>query len=171
MPLKIYHHEANSSRPLFSTGSIYPNGLLPNQLNYSNQRRLRLPKRKFEKHQYSVEVIEAMPEEYFDYKPTPDVLSFREQAVHIAYAIEWNILLMQKKPVDWVPGNRLEMSQAELSAYARAQFVHFENFVDTSIVNPVFTEQIVDVLSHNAHHRGQMTTYLRLRGIKPTAYR
>jgi len=112
-----------------------------------------------------------MPEADFDFKPAPDIFSFREQAVHIAYAIEWNILLMQKQPVDWVPGDRLKMSQAELAVYAREQFVHFENFVDTSQVNPVLTEQIVDVLSHNAHHRGQMTTYLRLKGIKPPAYR
>ena len=119
---------------------------------------------------FTIEVIKAMPESDFLYKPNKDVRSFSALASHTVYSIEWNIELMKGTPIKWEPGNEDRFSKTELIKYANKQFNSLNSFINDAKKSQTLTEKIIDVLNHNAHHRGQMTTYLRLLGIKPPAY-
>ena len=33
--------------------------------------------------QFTFKYLDAMPEEYYSFKPTPEILSFREEAIHL----------------------------------------------------------------------------------------
>ncbi|WP_303316193.1 hypothetical protein Q4Q34_12565 [Flavivirga abyssicola] len=52
---------------------------------------------------YTIEVLEAMPESDYMYKPTEDVRTYTALASHTIYSIEWNIELMKNKPIKWKP--------------------------------------------------------------------
>ena len=39
--------------------------------------------------QYTIELAKAMPEDKYDYRPVPNVRSFREQVVHIMNNMVW----------------------------------------------------------------------------------
>lgn len=120
---------------------------------------------------FTIEVIEAMPESDYSYKPTNDVRTFTALASHVVYSIEWNIALMKKRPINWELGDENGFTKQELVEYVNSEFNSLIKFVAASNASPELTEKIIDVLNHNAHHRGQMMTYLRLKGITPPEYR
>ncbi|WP_282136633.1 DinB family protein [Seonamhaeicola maritimus] len=120
---------------------------------------------------FTIEVIEAMPETEYMYKPANDVRTFTALASHVLYSIEWNIALMKNKPIKWQPGDENRFSRQQLVEYANNEFNNLIEFVASAKASPELTEKIVDVLNHNAHHRGQMITYLRIKGITPPEYR
>lgn len=41
-------------------------------------------------HKYLIRVAEMMPEEKYDFKATPESLSFGENLMHIGYAVDWH---------------------------------------------------------------------------------
>ncbi|TSE09351.1 MULTISPECIES: DinB family protein [Aquimarina] len=120
---------------------------------------------------YTIQVIEAMPESEYGYKPNKDVRSYTALASHIIYSIEWNLEVMKGTPIKWNPGDEDGLSKKELITYANEQFNAFIDFVLKAEETSKLTDKIIDVLNHNAHHRGQMVTYLRMKGIEPPKYR
>jgi len=120
---------------------------------------------------FTIDVISAMPESDYAYKPTDNVRTYGALASHVVYSIEWNIELMKGTPIKWAPGDENRYTKKDLILYANEQFDNFIQFVHGSEENPILTEKIIDVLNHNAHHRGQMTAYLRMKGITPPNYK
>lgn len=120
---------------------------------------------------YTIEVIDAMPIESFNYKPSDDVRSFNAQGFHIAYSLEWFNASLKGSPIAWEPGDEERMSKEELITYTKEQFDAVKMTIMKGSSSDEFTEGIVSVLDHNSHHRGQMVTYLRLKGITPPSYR
>ncbi|TGV02548.1 hypothetical protein EM932_10245 [Flavivirga rizhaonensis] len=108
-----------------------------------------------------------MPENDYLYKPVENVRSYTALASHAIYSIEWNIELMKGSPIKWEPGNEDRFSKEELIVYANEQFDNLLNFVAHAKETTELTNKIIDVLNHNAHHRGQMITYLRMKGVTP----
>lgn len=133
---------------------------------------------------YTIEVAERMPESKFDYKPTGDVMSFREQLEHMmqnmlrlsgSYFSEKNI-----NPDTGTKGKSksevLEMlDEAFRVSLARVE----ENFdrvnLDEQVdffAGPLSRRQILSLMSdHVTHHRGQLIVYLRLNHIEAPRYR
>ncbi len=130
-----------------------------------------LIKRLYATKEFTVAVINAMPEEEFKFKPTKDVRSFGAQAFHIIYSVEWFIPKLKGQPIKWQPGDEERMNKKELIQYADQRFDSLITLIASSKVSNELTDTIIDLLNHNAHHRGQMTTYLRLKGLKPPNYR
>ncbi len=120
---------------------------------------------------FTIEAINAMPAKDFMYKPAEDVRTYAALASHIVYSIEWNIELMKRTPIAWAPGDENRFSKEELLTYANLQFDALIMFIEKAKESPELTDKIIDVLNHNAHHRGQMTIYLRIKGIAPPKYR
>ncbi len=120
---------------------------------------------------FTIEVIKAMPENDYLYQPTESVRTYTALASHIVYSIEWNIELMKGAPIKWAPGDENRFTKQELISYANDQFDSLIEFIKEAEVSPKLTDKIIDILNHNAHHRGQMITYLRLKGITPPKYR
>lgn len=128
---------------------------------------------------------EAMPEEHYGFKPTPDIRSFAEQLLHIAGA---NYFLMSR-----VKGEKPALDRAAFEAKdkSKADVIKLleQGFEIGGAAVGALTEETAKeevpfaqskmpkwkvalfVMDHLSHHRGQTVIYLRLKGIKPPEYR
>lgn len=130
------------------------------------------------------DVAEAMPEEKYSFKPTPEVRSFAEQLLHVAGA---NYIF-----VDTAKGEKAgpeDLSPAKYKTKADVVKVLRESFEAGAAVIGQFTDaQLSEVVKspfgntlvtragywwfeirHATEHYGQMVVYLRLNGIVPPA--
>jgi uncharacterized damage-inducible protein DinB len=127
-----------------------------------------------------VDVAEAMPEEKYDFKPTPEVRTFREQLVHVAATVQ--------RFIDSANGTKSEPgpTQENLTKAAIVQLLTqryqagkalIEALSDAQMVESVkfpFGDRMVSrygfwmgPLQDGADHYGQLVIYLRLNGIVP----
>lgn len=120
---------------------------------------------------YTLQIIEAMPEDGFDSKPVEGMRTFREQAFHLAYTTDYFTKLFTGEYADWSkwnPGDESVKSRSELLEWTANAFDKLELSLagkDLSVVN-----EVTSFIDHNAHHRGQLIVYLRLKGITPPEY-
>ncbi len=132
---------------------------------------------------YTLEVAELMPETHYDFKPTPEEMTFKEQLLHMMDNVSWlssSYLGGQKsntnfKNKEYTKLQVIEIIREEfrLSALALNQLPPpaLEEEVKF-FAGPMNKRQIVALLNdHMTHHRGQLIVYLRLKGIKPPQYR
>ena len=134
---------------------------------------------------WTLEYVDAMPENALNFKPTAEVRSFAEQMLHLAF---WNYGLIEaaggkanpygKKQEDLekrddmktkaalrkVVAESYDVVLAEMTGLTEAKMLEQVSFFGRK-----FTRLTVFgiVLDHQTHHRGQMTTYLRLKGVTP----
>jgi uncharacterized damage-inducible protein DinB len=127
-----------------------------------------------------VDVADAMPEERYDFKPTPEVRTFREQLVHVAGTVH--------RFIDEANGTKgtsdpphTPMTKADVIRLLTQTFQAGQTMIgsltDAQIVEPVkfpFGERMVSrygfwmgPLQDAADHYGQLVIYLRLNGIVP----
>jgi uncharacterized damage-inducible protein DinB len=129
------------------------------------------------------EYIDAMPEDGMGFKPTPEVRSFAEQYLHIANA---NFMFGARLSGAANPyqGKDLEKTD-EFKSKAALTKVVMESYdfiiSQAKAMNEAKLNERVTVfnismprhvglakaLEHQAHHRGQTTIYLRLKGVQP----
>lgn len=132
---------------------------------------------------YLVEIAKAMPEEFYDFKPTEREMSFKEQLIHIQGNMEWlstsYFSLEENKQ-----GAEAEASNAknEIIEALKASFnnvlISVENTNEDVLTDTVdffagqkSKLQILNLLQdHVTHHRGQMIVYLNLKNIEPPKY-
>ncbi len=134
--------------------------------------------------EYSVAVVNAMPEEQFGFQPSPEVRTFAEQAVHfaraqVAYFSRLNLIDAPKSPEQGASPAEVKAFVAESFDYVRdvltkageAEF--FRRDVQMGRIPKLHTTQDLWLRGalHTAHHRGQLIVYLRLSGIKPPTWR
>ncbi|HEU0178951.1 MAG TPA: DinB family protein [Blastocatellia bacterium] len=134
---------------------------------------------------WTLDYIDAMPENAMGFKPTPEIRSFAEQMLHLAY---WNCALAEAVGGKTNPyGKTQEMLERRDDMKTKAAL---RKVVEESYDNllaavagldeakmleqvPVFNTKrtrltvLVGALDHQAHHRGQTTIYLRLKGLTP----
>ncbi|MFN7118471.1 MAG: DinB family protein [Saprospiraceae bacterium] len=133
--------------------------------------------------EYTLEVAELMPEVHYDYKPTPEEMSFREQLLHLIGNVNW-------LTSDYLGGKKLD-KDLKKKDYNKAEIINIlkegyalaadalANFKPDQLEEPVkffagpmTKRQILTLLNdHQTHHRAQMLVYLRLNGVKPPKYR
>lgn len=121
---------------------------------------------------YTVAVLEAMPEDDYSFKPNDDQRTFAAQAYHIVYSIDYfHRALSNGGNAQWAPGDENSKSKKELIEWANAKFDEINQFILEQESNDALTAGVVSYLDHNSHHRGQIVTYLRMKGIAPPQYR
>jgi uncharacterized damage-inducible protein DinB len=129
-----------------------------------------------------IDVAEAMPEDRYDFKPTPEVQTFGDQLVHVAGVVQ--------RFIDTAKGVKSEagqphktMTKAEVVGLLKQTFqAGKENFVsltDAQLLEPVkfpFGDRMVTrygfwmgPIYQLANHYGQLVVYLRLNNIVPPA--
>jgi uncharacterized damage-inducible protein DinB len=129
-----------------------------------------------------IDVADAMPEERYDFKPTPEVRTFREQLVHVADTVQRFIdaandtksasdsppTPMAKADVVGLLTQRLQAGQAMIKSLTDAQMVEPVKFPfgDRMVSRYGFW---MGPLLDAADHYGQLVIYLRLNGIVPPA--
>jgi uncharacterized damage-inducible protein DinB len=143
-------------------------------------------KANFSKHwqvakEFTLAVAEAMPDDGYDFKPTPEEMSFGALMVHIG---EENSASCGRatgtKPLA-LPGARdkktaIQFLSDSFDKCAREIEAMPPGRWDQEVYKfqgqPVLArEALWYTFTHMAHHRGQAEVYLRLKGIKPPAWR
>ena len=134
---------------------------------------------------YLVEVAKAMPENEYNFKPVPEEMSFEEQLKHIVGNVSWltsEFVSKQKNPfskeiiakaktkteiIDLLE-KTFDFAQENVNKLTENNFGEQVDF----FVKPMNKLQILNLLQdHQTHHRAQAIVYLRLKGIKPPAFR
>ncbi|HSU28273.1 MAG TPA: DinB family protein [Chitinophagaceae bacterium] len=120
---------------------------------------------------YTTAVAEAMPEESWSFKPSEQVWNFAELVHHIAYSLDWmESNYIRKEKAEWDPGPVPEGKKAVLS-YLGEKFSSLEKAVQKKgDWENEDVKSFYAIIEHNAHHRGQAVTYLRITGIVPPEY-
>ena len=131
---------------------------------------------------YALKMAELMPEEYYNFKPVPEEMSFREQLLHIAQNMQWlstSYLFQDKNKIE--KGDNAKDKAAVmkvlsdsydmgLAAHKSISEKQLDKTVDFFAV-PMTRRQILLLMhDHQSHHLGQIIVYLRLKGIKPPDY-
>ncbi len=138
-------------------------------------------------HKYVITVAETMPEDQYDFKVTPESLSFAENLMHIGYAMDWHSqsLLGGRESRDWNADTVYKVankSKEEMIATIN------KTFEDTISLMKDFDPNLLDdkldyfglerskrqifmlLADHITHHRAQMLVAMRLNGLTPPRY-
>ena len=136
--------------------------------------------------QYSLAVLDAMPTEHYDLKPTPAQRSFSDQIGHYAHA-NVNYFRTFGLPISPPPVPD-EVSPQALRNYLAASYNYVAEVL-AAITEDDFTRRDLDfgpvgpktlhtaqdvfmrAYMHSAHHRGSVVVYLRLAGVVPPPWR
>jgi uncharacterized damage-inducible protein DinB len=134
---------------------------------------------------WTLDYIDAMPESAIGFKPTPEIRSFSEQMLHLAF---WNYGLSEAAGGKANPyGKKQETLEksGDVKTKASLRKVVEDSYdnVLTAIAGldqaklleqvPFFNTKVTRLmalaiaLDHQTHHRGQTTIYLRLKGVTP----
>jgi uncharacterized damage-inducible protein DinB len=132
---------------------------------------------------YMIAVAEAMPEEYYDYKPTERQKSFKEQLLHIQSNMNWlnaTYFIVEEKDkntTDYFTFNKkdtIELLRSSFdNVFATINATPDEELKETVtfFAGPKSKLQILNLMQdHVTHHRGQLLVYLNLKEIVPPKF-
>tara|TARA_R110002049_G_scaffold308226_2_gene511410 strand:- start:4091 stop:4600 length:510 start_codon:yes stop_codon:yes gene_type:complete len=136
---------------------------------------------------YLIVVAEMIPEDKYMFKATSESMSFAENLMHIAWAMDWHSqsLMGGRDARDWDTDTELKVdnkSKQEMIDKIDETFdktIEFISNFDTNRLDERLDyfgadrtkRQILLLLAdHITHHRGQMLVYMRLNGLKPPRY-
>jgi uncharacterized damage-inducible protein DinB len=139
--------------------------------------------------QFTLDVANAMPAEFYNFKPNVEEMTFGEQMAHIAGA---NVFRFQQitgiqPPFKFDPAKPVATDKDSVMKMLEQSF----DYVITVLpqiapeqlrrtwhipswqgrTDPDGRAMILNMLVHTAHHRAQCEVYLRIKGIKPPDYR
>lgn len=127
---------------------------------------------------YTLAVLEAMPEKYYDFQPTDKVKSFKEQAAHIVEAFNFQMEFLgypNLAKVDKTSKATVIQSYTDIFEVIIAHIKTLNPRDLQEEIEPFYgistKSRMLNLMdNHLAHHRGQLTVYLRLKGVKPPKY-
>ncbi len=132
--------------------------------------------------QFTLDVLDKMPDSGMDYKTDPAAMSFKEQIHHIGNAM---VGISQGFLKGGDPGFTIDIasaSKADLAAYVGKSYDYVTATMkalsdadagETLEVfgNKVTRRQVMALLmDHSTHHRGAAIAYLRAEGVEPPAF-
>jgi uncharacterized damage-inducible protein DinB len=133
--------------------------------------------------QFTLEVVDKMPENLYDYRPEASGMSFNEQVTHLSSAIAG---ISQKYLKGMDPGFALDAkpkNKAELRAFVEKCYDYgtktfkslgladLDEKVEIFGTAATRREVISLIDDHCTHHRGAAVSYIRANGIEPPRYR
>ena len=130
--------------------------------------------------EFTLAVAEAMPAEYYNFKPNPEEMSFGELMSHIAQSNSEafaNVADIEplaapsgydKKTVIKFLNGSFDWCAKEFAALTPAQFDRMINIGEGRQATGI--EVLCWAFTDTAHHRGQAEVYLRVKNIKPPRY-
>jgi uncharacterized damage-inducible protein DinB len=136
---------------------------------------------------YLILIAETMPEDKYDFKATPESMTFAENLMHIGWAMDWHSqsLMGGREARDWNTDTELKVdkkSKKEMIETIEKTFDKTTEFISNFDINKLgerldyfgadrTKRQILLLLAdHITHHRGQMLVYMRLNGLVPPRY-
>ena len=136
--------------------------------------------------QFTIDVANTMPAEFYGFKPNPDEMTFGEQMIHIAIS---NVYRFHEITGIDVPFDPAKPPAPDKPSVLRALDQSFDYVLN--VLPQITPEQlkhtwhipswkgrpdpdgramILNMFVHTAHHRAQCEVYLRVKGIKPPDY-
>ncbi len=138
--------------------------------------------------EFTLAVAEAMPADEYGFVPSEGEMSFAALMIHLATAQAFRFAQMAGEPMPLAVPRTIP--KAEAKAVARKlleeSFDYCQRWAGRFTAAQLGTLYTVDwferpsvsgdrlmlaMFVHTAHHRGQAEVYLRLKGIRPPAYR
>ncbi|WP_323789809.1 DinB family protein [Psychroserpens sp.] len=136
---------------------------------------------------YLILVAETMPEDKYNFKASPESLSFAENLMHIGFAIDWHSqsLLGGRESREWKTDTIYKVaskSKKDMIATIDNTFdeaieliktfdaTHFDDELDYFGLTRTKRQIFLLLADHVTHHRGQMLVYMRLNGLVPPRY-
>jgi len=134
---------------------------------------------------HTLEVLDAMPEDKFNYQPNDVSKTFASQMVHIGYDTDY----FRKGMIE---GNRIKYEEPDASAMSKAEIRKlvsdaFDNYIaaisklseeDLAVELPFGPEKklkrsqsILFAADHITNHRAKANLYLRMNDIEPPNYK
>lgn len=134
---------------------------------------------------HTLEVLDAMPEDKFTYKPTDESKTFASQMVHIGYSLKYFSQGMIKgEKVAYAEPDVSTMSKADIRKLVEEGFDTYTAAIkelkpeDLSVEMPLgpdykITRQqsIIFAHDHVTNHRAKANLYIRMNGIDPPTYK
>lgn len=132
---------------------------------------------------YTLEMAELMPAADYHYKPTPEVMSFGEQLLHLTHNMNWlgerylGAIGHSYNLRDTIYSKEVILQILEEGFQNAAKAMESLNAEEAGetvdfFAGPMTKRQIVHLMhDHLTHHRGQLIVYLRLNGLQPPRYR
>ena len=136
--------------------------------------------------EYSLEVLEAMPPEHFDFRPVEEQMTFAEQLTHFSSSNAGYFSGFGKDVAGPRPQRPEMLSKDTVRTFSQATFAYVETILGNLTEADFFRRDIrfssrsgphtaQDIFfrayMHTAHHRGTIIAYLRLKGIPPPRWR
>jgi uncharacterized damage-inducible protein DinB len=138
--------------------------------------------------EFTMAVAEAMPAEGYDFKPNPEELSFGQLMFHIAAQNSDSCSdAAGTKPLAELDSSKLVPPATDRQTAIRVLNLAFDKCAREIDGMPseqwnkevykfrgqpvLASEALLYAFTHMAHHRGQAEVYLRLKNIKPPAWR
>jgi uncharacterized damage-inducible protein DinB len=138
---------------------------------------------------YTKAYLDAMPEDAYGFKPTPDIRSFAQQMLHIADANYIFATVASNKPnpigetlathnlnEKTVPPTKEAVTKAVMDSYdwviSTLQNITPDQMQETTKFGKHEITRgglYAKAFEHQTHQRGQTTIYLRLKGVTPPA--
>jgi uncharacterized damage-inducible protein DinB len=131
---------------------------------------------------YTKEYLDAMPEDGYSFKPTPEMRTFAGQMLHLADANYGFLSAASGKPSPigkvsaekTIPQTKEATTKAVMDSYdfvisciqgmTPAQLQETMKFAGQDLTKAT---AISKAFEHQTHHRGQTVAYLRLKGVTP----
>ncbi|MFL6447291.1 MAG: DinB family protein [Bryobacteraceae bacterium] len=130
--------------------------------------------------EFTLKVAEAMPESDYDFKLTPDQMTFGGQITHLTQAVlHYLAPLSTEKPAASKP---VSAKKADVIAFVKTSFDAAEADVSKLTIDDMSKsykmgnrpmsgmELILGMFVHTAHHRSAAEMYLRAKGVTPPPY-
>lgn len=119
---------------------------------------------------YTLAVANAVPENSYSHKITPDTWNFGELLNHIGYGIVWwENNCIKNIPMEWTPP-KLPQSKNNVITYLTKVYGDLKNTLEDLDIGEEETKGFFSTLDHITHHRGQAVLHLRSMGIAPPNY-
>ncbi|MCY7351496.1 MAG: DinB family protein [Cytophagaceae bacterium] len=132
---------------------------------------------------YTKEYLDAMPDDGYAFKPTPEIRSFAEVMYHLADA-NFGIAAAASGKASPMQGSMEKTATDKSKAAVTKAVLDSYDFVLDALKGMKDTQMgesvkvfgrfdlsreaaLMKAFEHQTHHRGQTTVYLRLKGVKP----
>ena len=128
---------------------------------------------------YTLKLIEAMPAEHWDFRPTAGVKTFQSQCAHLTTWLRTHSRFVTDETMPKPAVKTREDIVLHLTEFFDALLAYLKTVDEAALdeIVPVFYGKrsrafILQVMdNHLSHHRGQVVVYLRLCGVVPPGYR
>ncbi len=133
--------------------------------------------------QFTLEVVDKMPDELLDYKPHESAMSFREQVTHIGASIANLSKGFLGGPDMSFDPNQKPQSKEDIKKFISECYDYGKEVItslseqelnekiDTFAGNITRRQMIGLIDDHATHHRGAAIAYIRANGLNPPAFR